>query len=78
VFQRRTRQWWDHHSHLHHHLSSSGGGGDGIQEEPAAPVVICDENLDADHDDDVPLRIRSINSILGPVQLQGLVRRVLA
>jgi hypothetical protein len=41
-------------------------------------VVICDENLDADHDDDVQLRICSINSILGPVQLQGLVRRVLA
>jgi hypothetical protein len=38
-------------------------------------VVICDENLDADHDDDVQLRICSINSILGPVQLQGLVRR---
>jgi hypothetical protein len=53
-------------------------GGDGVQEELAAPVVICDEELDVDHDDDVPLRICSIDSILGPVQLQGLAWRVLA
>jgi hypothetical protein len=47
-------------------------------EEPDAPVLIRDEDLDADHDDDAPLSLRSIDIILRPAQPQGLGWRVLA
>lgn len=36
----------------------------GGEQEPSSPNEIDDENLDADHDDDAPLRLRSIYDIL--------------
>lgn len=34
--------------------------------------------MDADHDDDAPLCLHSINDIIGPAEPVGQVRRVLA
>jgi hypothetical protein len=36
-----------------------------------------EEDLDADHDEDAPLRLRQIEDILGPASPRGLARRVL-
>jgi hypothetical protein len=53
------------------------GNGDHVV-EPASPQGVREEDLDADHDEDAPLRLRAIEDILGPTPPQGLARRVLA
>jgi hypothetical protein len=55
-------------------MAEEGGGQEG---EPNSPQIIQEEDLDVDHDDDAPLRLRSINDINGPVEPVGQVRRVL-
>jgi hypothetical protein len=56
-----------------------GADGNGDQMvEPITPHGVRDEDLDANHDEDMPLRLRAIEDILGPAPPQGLARRVLA
>jgi hypothetical protein len=46
--------------------------------EFATPPVLGDEDLDADHDEDVPLQFRRVDNILGPTSPQGWALRVLS
>jgi hypothetical protein len=46
--------------------------------EFATPSSEAEEGLDAEHDDDVPLRFRTIDNLYGPSTPVGLVRRNLA
>jgi hypothetical protein len=56
-----------------------GADGNGDQMvEPITPHGVREEDLDANHDEDMPLRLRAIEDILGPAPPQGLARRVLA
>jgi hypothetical protein len=46
--------------------------------EFATPPILRDEDLDADHDEDVPLRFHKVDNILGPASPQGWALRMLA
>jgi hypothetical protein len=56
-------------------MAEGGGGQEG---EPNLSQIVREEDLDADHDDDAPLCLRSINDIIRPAEPVGQVRRVLA
>jgi hypothetical protein len=45
--------------------------------EFATPPSDLDDTLDADHDDDVPARLRKFDNVLGPESSPGLAPRVL-
>jgi transposase InsO family protein len=57
------------------HAEREGGGGE--VEQPTSPPVVREEDLDADHDSDVPLWVHNIDNILGLASPRGLARRVL-
>jgi hypothetical protein len=63
-------------------LFSSGSvilAGAGNQEEvQEQSPLIQEEDLDVDHEEDAPLRVRNIHDIIGPATPRGLVPRVLA
>jgi hypothetical protein len=60
-------------------LTSKVGENGGQQEQLTPPLAMQEEDLDADHDEDVPLRPRAIDNILGLAAVpQGLARRVLS
>ena len=48
-----------------------GSGGAQVVEFASPPTGGNDDYLDADHDEDAPLRFRKIDDILGPASLLG-------
>jgi hypothetical protein len=46
--------------------------------EQGSPPPVRDEDLDVDHDEDAPIRVRLIEDVLGPVPAPGRAQRVLA
>jgi hypothetical protein len=57
--------------------SAGAAGNDNWEEQLVSPQVMGEEDLDTDHDEDAPLRLRVIDDILGPTPPPGLARQVL-
>jgi hypothetical protein len=60
-------------------LGAPAEGGDHEAEQLPLSLQspIQEEHLDVDHDDDAPIRVRSINEIMGPTSPRGLVPHIL-
>jgi hypothetical protein len=56
---------------------AAGGSGRAQAVEFASPPAGGDDNLDADHDEEAPLRFRKIENILGPTSPLGFAPRAL-
>jgi hypothetical protein len=56
-------------------VGAVGGGGQMV--ELASPLVLREEDLDANHDEDAPLWFRTMDNIIGPVSPHGLAPRAL-
>lgn len=56
---------------------SSPLGAGAHEQEPGSPNGVDDDNLDADHDMDAPLRFQSIDDIIGQASPRGFAPRAL-
>lgn len=61
-----------------HSVADGSGGGAQAVEFATPPSRVDSSTLDADHDDNVPLRFRRMDNILGETSPRGLAPRVLA